>query len=195
MGGPKALLLVDGKPLIWAHVQRLREVSCQPIIVVTRAAVAAALGDMPGVRILAADTGSMAASLSVAVRDLSPEPSRVVVVVPIDTLPVRRTTLQQLLTAATTEHALVATPQYRGQSGHPVALREHLIQVFREGYTGTLRDVVRSAGTRRRRVEVDDPAVRSDLNTPADLAALRPGLLPAFAARGVGFAHLSGTGR
>lgn len=182
MGGPKALLLVDGKPLIWAHVQRLREAACQPIIVVTRTAVAAALADMPGVRVIAADTSSMAASLSVAVRNLTPEPNRVVVVAPIDTLPARRTTLELLLTAAASSHTHVATPQYRGQSGHPIALRDELLRVFREGYTGTLRDVVRSAGQHRRRVDVDDAAVRSDLNTPADLAALRPGAAPSFAA-------------
>ena len=40
MGGPKALLVVDGQPLVTAHVQRLREAGCRPIVVVVRAAIA-----------------------------------------------------------------------------------------------------------------------------------------------------------
>ena len=38
MGGPKALLVIDGKPLICRHVERLREVECRSIVVVVRSA-------------------------------------------------------------------------------------------------------------------------------------------------------------
>lgn len=187
MGGPKALLVVDGKPLIWAHVQRLREVSCWPILVMTRTAAAAelrgVLGEIPSVHIVCADTHSMAATLTVAVHSLAPRTDRVVLVAPVDTLPAQRSTLDLLLTAAMDEGTLVATPQYQEQSGHPIAMREQLLQAFRQGYAGTLRDLVRSAGGRRRRIAVDDAAVQLDLNTPADLTALRPGLVPRFAAR------------
>jgi nicotine blue oxidoreductase len=183
MGGPKALLVVDGKPLIYAHVQRLQEVGCRPIIVVARHATAAVLGALTGVLVISANTDSMAESLTVAVGCLSPRRDRVVIVAPIDTLPALRSTLHALLTAASTDDVRVATPHYRGRSGHPIAMREDLLQVFRQGYAGTLRDVVRSAGAARHRLEVDDDAVHSDLNTPADLAALRPGLVPRFTSR------------
>lgn len=179
MGGPKALLMVDGRPLIHAHLQRLREIGCCPIVVVTRAATAAAIGDTPGVIVIAADTDSMAESLTIALHSLAPSPGRVVVVAPVDTLPAQRSTLRALLTAA--DRTLVATPQYRGQSGHPIALREQLLQRFREGYAGTLRDVVRGAGVQRCQLDVDDAAVLVDLDTPADLATLRPGVVPSFA--------------
>lgn len=178
MGGPKALLMVDGKPLIAAHVQRLREVGCQPIIVVTRTVTAAAIGDMPDVRVICADTGSMAESLHVGLSMLTPRPDRVVLVAPVDTLPARCATLRALLTAAASEGTQVATPRYRGQSGHPIALRE---QLLRTGFAGTLRDLVRGAGAQRGTIEVDDPAVLVDLDTPVDLATLRPGHLPHFA--------------
>jgi molybdenum cofactor cytidylyltransferase len=181
MGGPKALLVVDGQPLICAHVQRLREVYCRPIIVVTRAEVAPLLEEMAGVQIICADTDSMAASLTVALGSLPAEPDRIVAIAPIDTLPARRSTLELLLTAAASEGTLVATPQHRGRSGHPIAIRAELLQVFREGYAGTLRDLIRSAGAKRRRIEVDDASVTFDLNTPADVAALRPGILGARA--------------
>jgi CTP:molybdopterin cytidylyltransferase MocA len=180
MGGPKALLVVDGRPLIHAHVQRLREARCNNIVVVTRHATAAAIGDMPGARVVCADTHSMAASLSIGLQDLAPCVDRVVLVAPVDTLPVRCSTLRALLTAAAAEGTLVATPQHRGRSGHPIALRERLLRGFREGYTGTLRDVVRGAGAQRCKLEVDDAAVLVDLDTPADLAAHRRGLAPCF---------------
>lgn len=187
MGGPKALLIVDGEPLICAHIQRLREAFCRPILVVTRTPAAPELrrlvGKIAEVRILCADTEDMAASLTAAALDLPPRCGRAVLVAPIDTVPAQRSTLEMLLTAAQTEGTLVATPHYLGRSGHPIALREELLQAFREGYAGTLRDLVRSAGARRRRIEVDDAAVRFDLNTPADLSALRPRLVPRFAAR------------
>jgi molybdenum cofactor cytidylyltransferase len=181
MGGPKALLVVDGQPLICAHVQRLREVFCRPIIVVTRPDVAAALGEIPGVQSISAETDSMAASLSVALRSLPLQRNRIVMVGPVDMLPARRSTLALLMAAATAEDTLVATPSHNSRSGHPIAIREELLQAFCKGYVGTLRDIVRSAGSKRRRVEVDDAAVTSDLNTPADLLALRPGLAPCFA--------------
>jgi CTP:molybdopterin cytidylyltransferase MocA len=181
MGGPKALLVVDGKPLIHAHVQRLQELGCSPIIVVMREATAAALGTITGVEIIAANTDSMAGSLKVAVASLSPGPDRIVIVAPIDTLPARRSTLHALLTAASVDGVHVATPQYRGRSGHPIAIREELLQVFRAGYAGTLRDLVRSAGAARQRLEVADASVQIDLNTPADLAAFRTGVTPCFA--------------
>jgi CTP:molybdopterin cytidylyltransferase MocA len=152
--------------------------------VVVRPDATAELGTIAGVQSIFADTDSMAESLTVALVSLAPRPDRIVIVAPIDTLPARGSTLQALLTAATGDGVRVATPQYRGQSGHPVAIREDLLQVFREGYAGTLRDLVRSAGAQRRRLEVDDATVSVDLNTPADLAALRPGLVPSFAVRG-----------
>ena len=183
MGGPKALLLVDGMPLIRAHAQRLREVGCDPILVVARTQAAAVLGTISSVRVIAADTNSMAASLTVGVGNLAPEPGRSVIVVPVDTLPAQCSTLRALLSALMSEGVHVATPQYRGRGGHPVAIREDLLQVFRGGYAGTLRDIVRSAEMQRRRLEVNDPAVSVDLNTPADLAALRPGLAPCFVER------------
>jgi molybdenum cofactor cytidylyltransferase len=182
MGGPKALLLVDGEPLVCAHVRRLRELGCSPILVVTRPSAAAVLGQVAGAHNVVADTDSMTASLMAALAQLPPAADRVVLVATVDTIPVERSTLRALLTAATDADVLVATPQHNGQSGHPIAIREPLLRMCHAGYAGTLRDIVRSAGVQRRKVEVDDAAVRVDLDTPADLAALRPGLAPRFAA-------------
>jgi hypothetical protein len=62
-----------------------------------------------------------------------------------------------------------------------VVARESLLRNFLSGYPGTLRDLLRVAEAQRVRLEVDDPDVVDDLDTPADLAAVRPGLEPYFA--------------
>jgi hypothetical protein len=63
-----------------------------------------------------------------------------------------------------------------------VVVREALLRVFREGYRGTLRELIGTEEAHRRRVDVEDAAVGGDLDTPADLAALRAGLVPRFGA-------------
>lgn len=182
MGGPKALLLVDGRPLISSHVEGLERVGCEPIVVVVRRAIASQVGELLAsastTRVCTVDTDSMAASLGCALSSVSPDLQRLVVVAPVDTLPSRRTTLDALLRAAALPNVNVATPRYQGRGGHPVVARESLLQTFREGYSGTLRELLHSAEARRHQVDVDDAAVVSDLNTPDDLAS---GSVPQFA--------------
>jgi len=184
MGGPKALLVVDGQPLVTAHVQRLREAGCRPIVVVVRAAIATQVRDMlretPEAQVCAADTSSMAASLVAALGCIAPQSTRAVVVSPIDTLPVRLSTLEALLMAVAAPEVHAATPRYQARGGHPIIARESLLQAFRDGYTGTLRDLLRASEAHRRRLDLDDPEVASDLDTPSDLSARRPGLVPQF---------------
>jgi molybdenum cofactor cytidylyltransferase len=185
MGGPKALLVVDGQPLVKAHAQRLREAGCRPIVVVVRAAIAMQVRDIlretPEAQVCVADTASMAASLVAALGCVPAQSVRAVVVSPIDTLPVRLATLDALLRAVTAPQVHIATPRYHARGGHPVVARESLLQAFRDGYSGTLRELLRDAEAQRRRLDVDDPEVASDFDTPSDLAARRPGLVPQFA--------------
>lgn len=79
MGGSKALLVVDARPLVVRHVQRLAELGCESIAVVVRPGVAPAVSRLleratgsrlvaqPGrldVRVIAVQTSSQAASLA-----------------------------------------------------------------------------------------------------------------------------------
>lgn len=185
MGGPKALLVIDGQSLLRRHVERLREVGCAPVVVVVPVRelepVRQLLGESSDVTLVAADTPSMAASLALGLEHVPPKDGAVVVS-PVDALPARPATLRALITAAEEAGVEVATPSYGGRGGHPVVARERLLRAFRQGYSGTLRDLIRGAGAKRRRLEVDDAAVGHDLDTPADLAALRPDFSPNQAA-------------
>jgi CTP:molybdopterin cytidylyltransferase MocA len=154
--------------------------------VVVRAAIAnqvrELLGEMPEAQLCVADTTSMAASLVAALGCVPARSARAVVVSPIDTLPVRLSTVNALLRAVMAPDVLVATPRYQARGGHPIVARESLLQAFRDGYAGTLRDLLRGTEAQRLRLDLDDPEVASDLDTPSDLAAHRPGLVPEFAA-------------
>lgn len=186
MGGPKALLLVDGQPLITQHVQRLHAAGCRPVVVAVRSPIAAQVRDLLGaashVRVCVSDSDSMAVSLRLALESAPAEASgdRAVVISPVDMLPVRRSTLEALLTAASLDSVKVATPLYQGRGGHPVVARASVLQVLTDGYSGTLRDALQSAEPQRLRVVVDDPEVVSDLDTPSDLTERRPGVQPVF---------------
>ena len=101
MGGPKALLLLDGAPLVRQHVARLREAGCRSVLVVASTEQAERVqASAPQARVIAATTASQAESLAFGVSALDPLTS-VVVITPVDMKPVREATLRQLLGALT----------------------------------------------------------------------------------------------
>lgn len=77
---------------------------------------------------------------------------------------------------ALAEHP-VAFTQYRGRRGHPVGFATELYSelVALEGDEGARRIVARYPA---HAVEVDDPGVLVDIDTPGDLAQVRGGQLP-----------------
>lgn len=178
MGGPKALLLVSGVPLLLLHLRRLAEAGCERICVVVRpevqGGVEAMLRDAPEaalVRLVAAHTDSQAESLAHAARALLREqvqPQAPVVVTPLDLLPPSLSTLRALLSAAGGD-GLAATPVHRGRGGHPIVLRAALLHPYvTEALPPVLRVLLERVGPRRVRVEVDDASVLGDLDSPAD---------------------------
>lgn len=193
MGGAKALLLVDGIPLVMRHLQRLHEAGCRSMAVVVRPAVAPVVvelvRDIPwgaGVRVVTASTNSQAGSLAVGLRALGDlEHDAALLVTPVDMLPPALGTVGALL-AALQGDVLAATPLSRGRGGHPVAVRVELLAPYlvdgpRE--PPSLRDVLASAAHRRVRVEVDDASIHGDLDTPSDVRAAG-GASPVFLGTG-----------
>jgi len=189
MGGPKATLLVGGRPLVVQHVEQLLDVGCDAVVVVVptaaRRAVEIAIGSHARARVVAADTESAAATLAEGLRHLRERVPRdsqglrhvsvsfdaaprsdAFVIAPVDMRPARAATFDALArTLAAEEDIGAATPTRAGRGGHPVLVRERFLRAF-DG-TRTLRDVVRDPLTQRVRVEVADPHVVDDLDTPA----------------------------
>ena len=177
MGGDKALLIVDGQSLIERHVERLCEVGCEQICIVTHRKLApglAALLDTSLVRVLAADEPTQARSLAIGLRaldDLADDAH--VIVTPVDLVPVRAETIERLLAVLAVAQA--ATPMLRGRGGHPVVMRRAALAGLLVADPPTLRDHLHALGAERVRVEVDDEHVLHDLDTPAQLMALTGG--------------------
>jgi molybdenum cofactor cytidylyltransferase len=177
MGGPKALLVVEGEPLARLHAQRLRAAGCEPIVLVTRSEIADRFAADAAIAISSAP--DPAGSLAIGLRLISPlAPDDVLVITPVDAWPVRRETIARLVEAVRAG-AEAATPRYEGRGGHPVVVRGHALA----GYAKTplpLREVLAALEGARSWVAVDDPAVAVDLDTPADVVRLT-GCAPRFA--------------
>jgi CTP:molybdopterin cytidylyltransferase MocA len=179
MGAPKALVELDGEPLVRRALRVLARGGCDPLLVVIGAAapeVRAALP--PGVDAVVAQgwAEGMGASLRAglaALADLDPGPDAALVHL-VDLPGVTAGAVARLVTAADGPEALVRAA-YGGRPAHPVLLgRSHWAGV-RESATG-------DAGARGylaghpalRLVECGDLADPDDVDTPEQLARYRP---------------------
>ena len=193
IGGPKALLEIDGKTLAERHVERAFALGCHRVVLVVRPEVAGALDTRPcpGLVLAISEAPDPAGSLAVGVRAL--EGCDRVLVTPVDALPVGEETCTVLLSALD-RGAQAATPVHEGRGGHPViclleVLAPYPFPMGKKAPQGSpengpppLRSVLRELGAGRVRVDVDDPAVEADLDTPEDLRAFA-GTSPRFAER------------
>jgi molybdenum cofactor cytidylyltransferase len=93
----------------------------------------------------------------------------------IDRPPIAPVTIQLLRTAfeAGPQNIWAVVPEFSGQHGHPVLAGRELIEAFlRAPGTDNARDVEHRHREHMQYVSVDDPAVASNINTPAEYAAL-----------------------
>lgn len=167
MGGPKAMLLVQGEPLARIHARRLKEAGCEDVVLVTRPELTAFfVREGIAVASRAADpAGSLAVGLGAM-----PDAEGALVVTPVDAWPVRTSTIA-CLAAALAAGADAATPRFGDRGGHPVVLRASVLRGFAAA-PRPLRDLLAGFGARRVRVDVDDPAVATDLDSPAQFVEL-----------------------
>jgi molybdenum cofactor cytidylyltransferase len=119
----------------------------------------------------------MAASLRLGLC-ASPDDAAVLVC-PADHPLVGIATIRALLARHRAEPATILIPTFQGRSGHPVLLpRPAADELFT---LPTLRDVIHRTPQRCRRLEVADPGVTLDMDTPEDYRralALWQGALP-----------------
>lgn len=190
VGGPKALLLVDGEPsavpLAVAHALARREASV--VLVVVTAEIAAVLAPRlvgTGARLVVhalPNEWGPAASLRACAGELSA--CERWIVGPVDALPAREASIELLLAALDSRGTCGtsgAADAARFVRGHPIAARATLLRdaYAGEGVPPTLRDVL----ARARVVTVplpDDPAITTELDTVDDVVRVTGGM-PAFA--------------
>ena len=159
MGHPKALLDLDGAPLIHHHIMRLSRF-CDRVVVVTgrhRAEIEAVLpSEVVSINNPNWHKTGPAESLLLALH----APCTRAVVTPVDVPPVPAAVLEALLAVSG-----AAVPQWQGCDGHPVVIDEHAKAVLAAG--GVLRDALVSA----QRVAVEWPDATANLNRPEQWSA------------------------
>lgn len=181
MGGPKAWLLIDGKPLLVLHVERARAAGCGVVIVVVSdERLASVVRGIAGVRIAVSREPDQAGSLAIGARALVLEDDSALLITPVDALPAKAATIAALF-AAVDGGARAATPRHAARGGHPIVCRRDVLAAYTSAAASPppLRDCLTALGDARVRIEVEDGAVGVDLDTPADVIALT-GNAPTF---------------
>jgi molybdenum cofactor cytidylyltransferase len=171
MGGPKALMRAGGG--VWWRVQqaRLSEAGVKSLWVVSPEVEAAMVAedDAPPLRAMGDPAAPMFASVVAGVLSLRDAPPRGVFVLPVD-VPAAGAGVW----AALSRSDVPAAPVWRGERGHPVYLpwgwvaSELLALVDAGGVASARLDRLLEGWVSE--VEVDDPGVLVNLNTPADVA-------------------------
>lgn len=154
------MLELDGKTLMQAHVDALRAV-CDEVIVVVNATVRVDLPEHVRVLVNADVNAQMIDSLRLA---LLAFPTERAIVTPVDVPPASRVTLTRLLEAGPP-----AVPiDGHGEPGHPVLIGPAQVATIRAGSVeGGLRTLLSDAV----RVAVDDPDVALDFDDPESWAS------------------------
>ena len=172
MGHPKQLLDWRGQPLIVAQVNALLEAECRPVIVVLGAHANRIHQTLPARADLHVTTNrnwreGRASSIRAGARAVPPTADAVAVVSvdqPTDPSVIQR--LEAGLAAA--PDALIAVPRHDGRNGHPPIFRSQLLpelQNVTEREEG-IRRLRRRHADRTIFLEMDDPIVTLNLNTP-----------------------------
>ncbi|MCU0291710.1 MAG: NTP transferase domain-containing protein [Thermoanaerobaculaceae bacterium] len=179
-GGPKAFAsLPDGRTFLVACASALREAGARPLV----ATLPVDCPD-PGVEgmlpLSLPEPGlDMFASLRLGLGLLLTAPDwDAVVVLPVDHPLVRSATVRVLVEAVGGD-ALAVRPGYRGKHGHPVGLARSVAVALVSGELPgpTLREVLHAVVVAD--VDVDDPGVTANCNTPERLAAVLASLAAA----------------
>jgi CTP:molybdopterin cytidylyltransferase MocA len=173
MGGPKALVELDGEPLVRRALRVLGDGGCAPLVVVLGASAAAARARIPdGVRIVeaAAWASGMGASLRAGLDALDPELEAALVHL-VDLPGVTSAAIARLVAGASP--ASLRRAAYDGVPGNPVLLgRDHWRRAAAsaEGDAGARAYLKGNPDVEL--VECGDVAQPDDVDTPEQLRRL-----------------------
>jgi molybdenum cofactor cytidylyltransferase len=173
MGSCKQLLDLGGKTALARCLETLLAGGIREIVVVVGMQgerVATEAFRFP-VRVVVNEdsAGDMASSLRVGRAALSATAGAVIVAL-CDYPLVLPSTIASLRECHAMEPDCIITPSHCGQRGHPLLFPRTVLEELREDLT--LRDLVRRDPTRLCRVEVDDPGILFDMDTPEDYQRL-----------------------
>jgi molybdenum cofactor cytidylyltransferase len=175
MGSPKALLRYRGRSFVDHLIATFQSAGAHVIVVLGHHSAgiraAAALEGADVVENPAPQRGQLS-SLQCGLARI-PESTQAIAFTLVDLPAIAPSTIESLTAAFDTSRALLALPAFRGKRGHPVVFRRTLLSEFLALPEGAAaRDVVRRYSAETAIVDVDDPGVVSDVDTPEDYARL-----------------------
>lgn len=178
MGRPKALLPL-GDSTFLADLVKTFSACCDPVIVVLGGdaeAVRTALPKAPPV-VAAYNPDHQLGMLSSLQTGLAQAPpnSLGAVFTLVDHPRLRVETLEAVLRHFEQSAADVVIPRHGGRRGHPVAVSRRVIAELRAmTKSGTAKDVIRAHRAATVFVDLDDPAIVEDIDTPEDFRTMTP---------------------
>ena len=172
MGEPKQLLDWGGRPLVTAQIDALLEADCRPVVVVLGAHAGRVRTAIPSRADVTVTTNRQwqsgrASSIRAGARAVPPAAGSVAVV-SVDQPTSARVIARLATELEASEYALIAVPRHDGRNGHPPMFRAELLsqlQNVTEEQEG-LRQVRRRHADRTIFLEMNDPLVTLNLNTP-----------------------------
>lgn len=179
MGRPKPLLEWRGRPFVWHVLEQARVARAQPVIVV-EGAVALPREELGGAVIVRNDAwadgplGSLQVGLRAALEAGARGP---VLVLTVDRPHVSTATLRALARAVDEDPTAVWQPRLGERRGHPIVYPHDLVPALLDlRPPDTPRDLLADphVASRRRQLDVDDPAILDNLDRPEDLQRLPP---------------------
>lgn len=174
MGSCKQLLPLGGRTVLARCIESLLAGGIAGIVVVVGATgekVAVEAGRFP-VQIVANPDpdGDMASSVRTG-RDLLPPQASGVIVALCDYPLISAATIAALVAAHAEQPQSVIVPMHNGRRGHPTLFPASVLDEL--GGAATLRDLVRRDPGRLCLLDVDDPGILLDMDTPGDYSLLQ----------------------
>lgn len=174
MGSTKALLMYRGSTFLATIVGAVKDAALDPIIVVVGRDNGKILQDRSLAGVVVAENkrpeGGPIESIWLAIEKINRKVDGALVW-PVDQPHISARTLTRLVGEFERRRPAMAVPTIGGRRGHPVMVGNGLFdEIGAAALAGkTLRDVMRADGSRVLAVEVDDPAILQDIDTPDDI--------------------------
>jgi molybdenum cofactor cytidylyltransferase len=172
MGEPKPLLEVDGVSFLEHAIKQLRQAGCRYVLAVVNGGDdwITRLADANGAGIVINDDAQSEQidSLRLGIANL-PDGYDAVAVLPVDFPRVQQQTVNALLAAYAQQPSAVLNPAHQGRLGHPVIFsRDVVAELLRPDLPDGARTVIEQHAADARTIDVADPGVLIDIDTPSD---------------------------
>jgi molybdenum cofactor cytidylyltransferase len=169
MGQPKALLPIQGQPVIRRCLTTLLQGSIGEIILILgpeAETVAAILEDLP-IKIIynTLPRSEMATSVRLGFQAMDPQAAGAVVFLADHPL-VQADTLRQLTAKAAGSPEGIIIPTFQGRRGHPTLFAKNLLADLYQGFN--LREIIQRHADKTVYLAVEDEGVVLDMDTPED---------------------------